>query len=99
MLHLSILYSSKDIISQCFFVKQELEQFLENTTDGVVVFSLGSYVNVIPRSVQHVIIEAFSLLPYQVFFKFENKENITLPPNVKALKWLPQNDLLGKYFQ
>lgn len=73
----------------------ELEKFVENTTEGVVVFSLGSYVNVFPRRVQHVIIEAFSLIPYQIVFKFDNKDNISLPSNVKALKWLPQNDLLG----
>lgn len=75
---------------------KELNKIMETVTEeGVVVFSLGSYVNNFPRRVQDVILEAFSRLPYQIFFKYDNKDNITLPPNVRVLKWLPLNDLLG----
>ena len=43
-----------------------------------------------------IFITAFSRLDQSVVMKYKNGDNLTLPENIYTLKWLPQNDLLGK---
>lgn len=70
--------------------------FLDNATEGVVYFSLGTNIKskFLPEDRQNIIKKTFGNLPYQVLWKFENDKLEGCPENVKISKWLPQQDLL-----
>ncbi|CAD7000181.1 unnamed protein product [Ceratitis capitata] len=76
---------------------QDLQNYLDNSTHGVVYFSLGSYMKSIdmPKEKINLILSAFSQLKQDVLWKFENSSVGHLPPNVKIQSWLPQNDILA----
>lgn len=77
-------------------LSKDLESFMQSSGElGIVLFSLGSYVDILPQWLIEEFIKAFSLIPYKVLWKFNNRENLVLPSNVKALEWIPQNDALG----
>uniref|UniRef100_A0A034VV73 UDP-glucuronosyltransferase n=1 Tax=Bactrocera dorsalis TaxID=27457 RepID=A0A034VV73_BACDO len=75
----------------------DLQTYLDNSTHGVVYFSLGSYMKSIdmPKEKISLILNAFSQLKQNVLWKFENSSIGHLPPNVKIQSWLPQNDILA----
>ncbi|NXY20926.1 UD11 glucuronosyltransferase, partial [Atrichornis clamosus] len=64
---------------------------------GIVVFSLGSMVSEIPMKKATEIAEALGTVPQTVFWRYTGKAPPNLPKNVKLVKWLPQNDLLGSH--
>ncbi|XP_072166274.1 UDP-glucuronosyltransferase 2C1-like [Diadema setosum] len=85
-------------------LSEDLEKFMASSGDhGVVIFSLGSYftfgddMTSMKSDLFNIFADAFAELDQKVIWhmKEADKLNITLPPNVKALKWMPQNDLLG----
>lgn len=75
----------------------ELKTFLDNATEGVVYFSLGS--NVFSANIEEdkrkLLLETFAELPYKVIWKFENETMNGKPENVHLFKWLPQWDVLS----
>ncbi|XP_036328591.1 UDP-glucosyltransferase 2-like [Rhagoletis pomonella] len=75
----------------------DLQNFLDNSTHGVIYFSVGSYMKStdMPLEKVNVILNAFSQLKQNVLWKFENSSIGHLPPNVKIQSWLPQNDILA----
>ncbi|XP_017482517.1 PREDICTED: UDP-glucuronosyltransferase 2B13-like [Rhagoletis zephyria] len=75
----------------------DIQSFLDNSTHGVVYFSMGSYVKStdMPQDKISLILSAFSQLKQDVLWKFENSSIGQLPPNVKIQSWLPQNDILA----
>ncbi|CAH1953717.1 unnamed protein product [Acanthoscelides obtectus] len=76
----------------------DLKQFLDNAKQGVIYFSLGSNVLSagLTENLRKVLMEAFSELPYQVLWKFEDDKLPGKPKNVEIRKWIPQQDVLGK---
>ena len=65
---------------------------------GVIVASFGSMVSHLPEKIIRTIMAAFSLVNYTIIWKTPNRDlnaAITIPSNVHAKSWLPQNDLLG----
>lgn len=48
-----------------------------------------------PIEYKNVLISAFTKLPYKVIWKFEEAID-DLPANVMIVKWMPQQDILGK---
>ncbi|XP_044264426.1 UDP-glycosyltransferase UGT4-like [Tribolium madens] len=74
---------------------QELQQFLDEATQGAIYFSLGSNVKsfLISEDKKKLLLEVFSELPYKVVWKFEDTVR-NLPQNVKVLTWAPQQDIL-----
>ncbi|KAJ8981272.1 hypothetical protein NQ317_004008 [Molorchus minor] len=69
---------------------QDLKNFLDNSEEGVIYFSLGTTVkgSLITDQLRSVILETFAELPYK-------KEHLSeVPKNVKIIKWVPQQDLL-----
>ena len=42
--------------------------------------------------------DAFSRVPQLVIWKQRGKVPESVPSNVKLMKWIPQNDLLGRHF-
>lgn len=49
-----------------------------------------------PEQVRRAFVQTFSKLNERVIWKWEKDEGMPdLPPNVKLVKWVPQQDLLG----
>ena len=57
---------------------------------------MGSYATGIDENVAAMFAGAFAQLPQKVIWKLNGKPSATVPPNVKVVEWIPQNDLLGK---
>nr|AHX56943.1 UDP-glycosyltransferase 211A2 [Strigamia maritima] len=75
----------------------ELEDFVKKSgNDGFIYFSLGSNILIkdLENEIKDHLLNAFSKLKQKVIFKCEEELN-NLPPNVKLVKWAPQQDLLG----
>ncbi|XP_030854984.1 UDP-glucuronosyltransferase 2B18-like [Strongylocentrotus purpuratus] len=80
-------------------LEDDLESFMQGSGEyGVVVFSLGSnftrITNSRPELVQ-VFIAALGRLPHKVLFHLQADPPENLPGNIKALPWLPLQDVLG----
>ncbi|XP_057217861.1 UDP glucuronosyltransferase 1 family, polypeptide B1 [Triplophysa rosa] len=74
----------------------EVEEFVEGSGDhGIVVFTLGSLIASIPKEKAEVFFKAFSMIPQRVLWRYTGEIPENVPKNVKLMKWLPQNDLLG----
>ncbi|XP_062390059.1 UDP-glucuronosyltransferase 1A5-like isoform X4 [Sardina pilchardus] len=75
---------------------QEVEEFVSGSgTHGFVVFTLGSMVSQMPEDKAQVFFEAFRQIPQRVLWRYTGPVPENAPKNVKLMKWLPQNDLLG----
>ncbi|KAL9924641.1 UDP-glycosyltransferase family 301 member D1 isoform 2-T2 [Glossina fuscipes fuscipes] len=75
----------------------KLQNFLDDASQGVVYFSLGSYMKStdMPAERTATILQAFSQLKQKVLWKYENDTIGSLPSNIMIQKWLPQNDILA----
>ncbi|XP_041470570.1 UDP-glucuronosyltransferase 1A1-like isoform X3 [Lytechinus variegatus] len=75
----------------------DLEAFMQSSGDeGVILFTLGTYVSHIKSEFLEPFAEAFGRYPQQkVLWQFAGEPRFKIPPNVKTMSWLPQNDLLG----
>ncbi|XP_016095048.1 UDP-glucuronosyltransferase 1-5-like isoform X1 [Sinocyclocheilus grahami] len=75
---------------------QELEEFVNGSGEhGFVVFTLGSMVSQLPEAKARELFEAFRQIPQRVLWRHTGPVPENAPKNVKLMKWLPQNDLLG----
>ncbi|XP_072020161.1 UDP-glucuronosyltransferase 2A3-like isoform X2 [Amphiura filiformis] len=75
---------------------KDLEDFMQSSgNNGIIVFSMGSYVTAMDTHMVDVFADAFAKLPQNVISKSAGQPPTTLPANVKMLEWLPQNDILG----
>lgn len=70
---------------------------MDEATEGVIYFSLGSNVNAsnMPVHIRDAFLKAFSKLPQSVLWKFEYDEVPTTLHNVFIAKWFPQQAILG----
>ena len=69
--------------------------------DGVILFTLGTYfadAAELRPGFAEAFAEAFRRLPQKVIWQLKNPLKAELPRNVKAMPWVPQNDLLGRIF-
>ncbi|XP_018789095.1 PREDICTED: UDP-glucuronosyltransferase 2B13-like [Bactrocera latifrons] len=76
----------------------ELQRYLDSSTDGVIYFSLGTYIHSVDMPSGHIkiLLDAFAQLKQNVLWKYENATiDAELPPNVRISKWLPQNDIFA----
>lgn len=81
-------------------LSENIKKFLDNSVNGTVYFSLGSNMKstMLPEETLHMLMDVFRSLDMQVIFKWESDEPIPLQPsNVFTDKWLPQNEVLGKF--
>ncbi|XP_063913106.1 UDP-glycosyltransferase UGT5-like [Zophobas morio] len=76
---------------------EDLQQILDDGTEGVVYFSLGSNVKSVSldEKLRNTIKEALSELPYKVLWKWESDYLPGRPKNVVTRDWFPQQDLLA----
>ncbi|KAJ6646774.1 UDP-glucosyltransferase 2, partial [Pseudolycoriella hygida] len=75
---------------------QDIKEFLDTATEGVIYFCLGSNARSSDFSQERIkiFLDKFRSLKQKVLWKFEtNLPN--LPDNVKIGKWLPQDDILA----
>ncbi|KAJ8961043.1 hypothetical protein NQ314_005972 [Rhamnusium bicolor] len=79
---------------------EDLQQFLDNAKEGVILFSMGSNIKSadFPPNHKKAILNIFSKLKQKVLWKFET-DLPGKPKNVKIMSWLPQQDILGTYRQ
>ncbi|XP_019868140.2 UDP-glycosyltransferase UGT5 isoform X2 [Aethina tumida] len=75
---------------------KDLQELMDKSTNGVIVFSLGTNIKSEKLDVhkRKIILDAFAQLNEIVIWKFE-KELLDLPKNVFVRKWLPQNDVIA----
>ncbi|XP_041741750.1 UDP-glucuronosyltransferase [Coregonus clupeaformis] len=74
----------------------DLQEFVdESGEDGFVVFTLGSLVSQMPEERAKQFFDAFSRIPQRVVWRYTGVVPVNAPANVRVMKWLPQNDLLG----
>ncbi|CAL9702001.1 unnamed protein product [Knipowitschia caucasica] len=73
-----------------------LEDFVQSSGEhGVILMSLGTFVNELPQDLQDGIAAAFAKLPQKVIWKHKGSRPTTLGNNTLLVDWIPQNDLLG----
>ncbi|KAF2893561.1 hypothetical protein ILUMI_12615, partial [Ignelater luminosus] len=74
---------------------QDLQQHLDDATQGAIYFSLGSNVKsmYLPDDTKAILLETFSELPYKVLWKFELDDLPGKSDNVIISKWFPQQDI------
>lgn len=73
-----------------------LQEFIDQSEHGVILFSLGAYLqsSEMPKEKIQIILKALGTLKQRVIWKFED-ESMKAPPNVLIKKWLPQGDILA----
>ncbi|XP_043461764.1 UDP-glucosyltransferase 2-like [Leptopilina heterotoma] len=76
----------------------DLKKFLDNASEGVIVFSWGSMIksSTLPEKKLKALFKVFSEIPRKVVWKWEGNEHPELPKNVMIKKWIPQFDLLSE---
>lgn len=78
-----------------------MQSLLDKSTNGVILFSLGTNVRSKDLGKERLthILEAFrKLSQYTIICKFDLEEiSLSVPKNVHIRKWLPQNEVLGKF--
>lgn len=78
-------------------LEHDLKNFLDNSKEGVIYFSMGSNLkskNLSPENIK-VLMDVFRKLPVKILWKFEDENLPNKPENVKISKWLPQRGILG----
>ncbi|KAL0269106.1 UNVERIFIED_CONTAM: hypothetical protein PYX00_006941 [Menopon gallinae] len=77
-------------------IPEDIEKFLNESTEGVIVFSMGSMVkaHTLAPQKRDAFVKAFAGLRQRVLWKWES-DLPDAPPNVMVVPWLPQSDVLG----
>lgn len=75
---------------------QDIQKFLDEATDGVIIFSLGSIIQSkdMPPGKLKTFANVFKNLKQRVLMKYEDT-NLRVSSNVMITKWLPQSDVLA----
>ena len=76
----------------------EIIQLVQGFPQGVIIVSFGSIYKNIPIALAKKFVAAFRQRQELVLWRLTGNidvEALDLPDNVKVMKWLPQNDLLG----
>lgn len=78
-------------------LSNDLQQFLDDSNDTVIYFSLGSNLQSKDLTLEQkqLFINVFKRLAFKILWKFEDDNLIGKPENVKVQKWLPQRAILG----
>jgi hypothetical protein len=76
----------------------ELKKFVDSASNGFILVSFGSFAKYFPDRIIRVLLDTFKDVPYKIVWKWDKKlleADQVLPPNVLAVNWMPQNDVLG----
>ncbi|TGZ47457.1 UDP-glucuronosyltransferase 1-8 [Temnothorax longispinosus] len=79
---------------------EDIGEFLDNAQDGAIYFSLGSNLQTdqLPAGPLTALCNALGSLKQRVLWKHDGNTAIH-PPNIKFVKWVPQQAVLGKAAQ
>ena len=72
----------------------DIQTFINNATDGIIVVSFGSVASSIPVDLVQTLANALKRRPEKVILKFTKLDHV--PVNMLMLPWIPQNDILGQ---
>ncbi|XP_066592301.1 UDP-glycosyltransferase UGT5-like [Prorops nasuta] len=74
----------------------ELQKVMDEATNGLVYFSLGSNVrsDTLPIEIRDRFIQVFAELPFKVIWKFETGNIPNQPENLIVRQWCPQRQIL-----
>lgn len=82
---------------------QDLKTWVDGAKDGVIYFSLGSNMlgTSLPEEKRNAFLSAFAKFPnYHIIWKWETHAYFPgQAENIKFVKWIPQQDLLGSHLQ
>ncbi|XP_015235781.1 PREDICTED: UDP-glucuronosyltransferase 2A2-like isoform X2 [Cyprinodon variegatus] len=74
----------------------DLEEFVQSAGGhGVIIMSLGTYVENLPEETVDEIASVFAAMPQKVIWRHKGKHPSTLGNNTLMVDWMPQKDLLG----
>ncbi|KAJ0180206.1 hypothetical protein K1T71_003610 [Dendrolimus kikuchii] len=75
---------------------QKLQEILDNSTKGIIIFSLGTDINTmaLPLKMKWKLMDVFGELDQTVIWKVDEYME-DLPQNVLAVKWMPQKNILN----
>ncbi|XP_060942416.1 UDP-glucuronosyltransferase 2C1-like [Limanda limanda] len=74
----------------------DLEQFVQSAGEhGVIIMSLGTMVNALPKEAEDEIASVFAKMPQKVIWRHKGERPSTLGNNTLIVDWMPQRDLLG----
>ena len=73
----------------------ELESIVSNAKHGIIVVSFGSFASHLADDINARLLGSFRRLKYLVIWGYTGPSMTDVPDNVKMMKWIPQNDLLG----
>ncbi|XP_040194263.1 UDP-glucuronosyltransferase 3A1-like isoform X1 [Rana temporaria] len=81
-------------------ISQELEDFISESGDaGFIVVTLGSMLSSVPLvEFMKEMNGGFAKIQQKVIWRYQRSkwpQDVEIPPNVKIMDWLSQNDLLG----
>ncbi|XP_046669124.1 UDP-glucosyltransferase 2-like [Homalodisca vitripennis] len=84
-------------IPQKLKLPKELEQWMDKSENGVILFNVGSNINMtsLAPEVLEVILGVFDSLPQRVLMKWEGDELVGKPANVRIIKCIPQAAVLA----
>ena len=76
---------------------QDLKEFMDSKTEGVVYVSFGSAVkpSAMSGARRQVFLDAFKQIKNPIIWKWDEDKVENLPSNVRLAKWVPQQDLLA----
>ncbi|XP_068617000.1 UDP-glucuronosyltransferase 2A1-like [Brachionichthys hirsutus] len=75
---------------------EDMEEFVQSSGDaGIVVFSLGTFIQNISSEKGDIIASALAQIPQKVLWKYNGEKPKSLAANTRIYNWIPQNDLLG----
>ncbi|KAJ3664865.1 hypothetical protein Zmor_000405 [Zophobas morio] len=77
-------------------LSEDLQDFLDTATEGVILFSMGSNLKSkdLTLNVRNAVLKSFAKIKVKVLWKFED-DLLEAPSNVKIMSWLPQQDVLA----
>ncbi|XP_019952520.2 UDP-glucuronosyltransferase 2C1-like isoform X1 [Paralichthys olivaceus] len=74
----------------------DLEQFVQSAGEhGVIIMSLGTMVEALPKEAADDIASVFAKMPQKVIWRHKGEPPSTLGNNTLIVDWMPQRDLLG----
>ncbi|XP_072050545.1 UDP-glucuronosyltransferase 2C1-like [Amphiura filiformis] len=77
-------------------LNEDLDAFIRQSGHhGTIIFNFSTYMSVMTNEQANIFINAFSRLKQHVIMKYKDETKLTLPDNVRSMKWIAQNDLLG----
>lgn len=77
---------------------EDLQQWIAGAGEpGFIFFSLGTLIKSsdLPDKYLKVLVEVLGSLQQRVLWKWDKETMESLPPNVRLVKWVPQQDILG----